>query len=449
MFTPHDTVRYHRTSFLSALALLAFLFAFLPVQSVLAQQDPIIRINAGTEDEATDEGITFIGDTYFTASSVGPVVTNPISGTFNDALYQSERISNINLDPFGYAIPVPSNGTYSVSLHFAEIAFESNGQRVFDVLVEGTTVLNDYDIHAAASGANTAVVENILNVDVNDGVLDIEFVAVTERAKISGIEVFGATSDVSIPFAVNAGGPDYTGTDFNWAEDDGTYFLEGTPFTQEVTVTGTTDEDLFKSERFANTLRFHVPGMEPGIYAIELYFAETFHTASDQRVFDVAIEGTTVLDDYDIFDAAGGGDIAIVETFDDVSVTDGILNITLTRSTGSATINAIAITSVSPVANEDFTPGLELPGTHQLGAAYPNPFNPQTQFNLSVAQTQRVSIGVYNVLGQRVATLFRGTVAAQQNHAFRFDAASLPGGIYLIQVRGEHFLETQQVVLLK
>lgn len=449
MFTPHDTVRYYKPSISFSLTLLALLIACLPIQSVFAQQDPIIRINAGTENEATDEGVTFIGDTYFTPSSVGPVVANEISTPSNEALYQSERISNINLDPFGYAIPVPSNGTYSVSLHFAEIAFESNGQRVFDVLVEGTTVLNDYDIHAAASGANTAVVENILNVDVNDGVLDIEFVAVTERAKISGIEVFGNTSTVSVPLAVNAGGPDYTGTDFSWIEDDGTYFLEGTPFTQEVTVTGTTDEDLYKSERFANDLRFLMSGMEPGNYAIDLHFAETFHTASDQRVFDVAIEGTTVLENYDIFDAAGGADIAVVETFEDVSVTDGILNITLTRSTGSATINAIAIKSVSPVANEDFTPGFELPGTHQLGAAYPNPFNPQTQFNLSVAQTQRVAVGIYNVLGQRVATLFRGTVAAQQNHTFRFDAANLPGGIYLIQVRGEHFLETQQVVLLK
>lgn len=449
MFTPHATVRYHRPSHLSTFTLLVLLIAFFPIQGAFAQQDPIIRINAGTENEATDEGITFIGDTYYTPSSVGPVVANPISGTFNDALYQSERISNINLDPFGYAIPVPSNGTYSVSLHFAEIAFESNGQRVFDVVIEGTTVLNDYDIHASASGANTAVIENILNVDVDDGVLDIEFVAVTERAKISGIEVFGTTSSVAIPFAINAGGPDYAGADFNWGEDDGTYFLEGTPFTQEVTVTGTTDEDLYKSERFANNLRFLVPGMEPGNYAIELYFAETFHAASNQRVFDVAIEGTTLLENYDIFDAAGGEDIAVVEMFENVSVTDGILNITLTRSTGSATINAIAITSISPVANEEFAPGFELPGTHQLGAAYPNPFNPQTQFNLSVSQTQRVSVGVYNVLGQRVATLFRGTVAAQQNHTFRFDAASLPGGIYLIQVRGEHFLETQQVVLLK
>jgi hypothetical protein len=62
---------------------------------------------------------------------------------------------------------------------------------------------------------------------------------------------------------------------------------------------------------------------------------------------------------------------------------------------------------------------------------------------------QQVQIAAYNVLGQRVATIFDGVLSAQQTHAFTFDAANHPGGIYLIQVRGERFVETQHVVLLK
>jgi hypothetical protein len=422
-----------------------------PVKTVFAQQDPIIRINSGTTtSEVTSEGVTFIADTYFTSSNLGPAVTVPISGTFNDAIYQTERIANENLDPFGYTIPVPANGTYSVTLHFAEIAFQSNGQRVFDVLVEGATVLNDYDIHAAAAGSNTAVVENILNVNVSDGVLDIQLLSVTQRAKISAIEVFGTVATKPIPFGLNAGGAQYSSGGSIWVEDDGTYFLEGTPFTKEIAIDGTTDDDLFKSERFEteNKLRFLLPGMAAGRYTIELYFAETFHTASGQRIFDVAVEGNTVLDNYDIFAAAGGANTAVIETFEGVDVTDGILNITLTRVTGSATIHALAITNVSLVAKED-SEALELPGSHQLGSAYPNPFNPQTQFTLDVAQMQQVQIAAYNVLGQRVATIFDGVLSAQQTHAFTFDAANHPGGIYLIQVRGERFVETQHVVLLK
>ncbi|MDX1408512.1 MAG: proprotein convertase P-domain-containing protein, partial [Saprospiraceae bacterium] len=58
---------------------------------------------------------------------------------------------------------------------------------------------------------------------------------------------------------------------------------------------------------------------------------------------------------------------------------------------------------------------VETPGTHVLSNAYPNPFNPQSQFTLAVAQDQLVTAELYNALGQRVATLFNGTVEADQS----------------------------------
>ncbi len=419
------------------------------VPSAYAQQTgPIVRINTGTNDEATGSSTTFIGDTFYSEnSSVGAESPNAISGTANDALYQTERISNGNLDPFGYTIPV-ANGTYDVTLHFAETTFQNAGQRVFDVVIENITELNNYDI-LSKTAINSALEEIILNVSVSDGELDIDFLSVVERAKISGIEIAGSVNQVSIPFALNVGGAEYTSAAYTWMEDDGSYFLnEGTSFTKVANIAGTGDDPLYEAERFNTTLRFVLPGIEKGLYTLELHFAETFHQSDGQRLFDVSIEGIMVFNDYDIFVEAGGFSIAKVETFENVAVLDGILNITLNRSVGSATLNAIAITEASSVANE-LIEDLEVPGTHKLTAAYPNPFNPQTQFSLSVAATQQVSINVYNLLGQRVKTLFKGTMPAQQDQAFSFDAVNLPSGIYLIQARGEHFLETQQVILMK
>lgn len=432
----------------SLVLLFAAVFSWLPANLAFAQSEgPVIRINAGTELEATDGGSTFIGDTYFAeASSVGPISGNSISGTTNDAIYQSERISNGSFDPFGYSIPV-ENGTYAITLHFAETAFGNSGQRVFDVEVEGVTVLDDFDI-VAKVGPNTATQENIVNVPVNDGELNIDFISVIERAKISAIEVSGAVAQVTIPFALNAGGTAYTSTDYDWQEDDGTYFLEeGMAFGNSNEIENTTDDPLYQTERFHPTLRFVLPGIEKGIYTIELHFAETNHQSADQRVFDISIEGNTVKNDYDIFAEAGGFANAIIEEFDDVAILDGILNVTLTRSVGSATIHAIAITGARSVSNE--TAADELPDSHVLTSAYPNPFNPQTQFSLSVGTTQQVNIKVFNLLGQEVQTLYTGLMAAQQDRIFTFDAGTLPSGIYLIQVRGEQFIETQQVVLMK
>lgn len=421
-----------------------------PANLTFAQSTgPVYRINAGTEAEAIGDSGTFTGDVYYSEDSgVGPIVSNSIANATNDAIYQSERISNGSLEPFGYALPV-ANGSYNITLHFAETAFPNMGQRVFNVEIEGVEVLESYDILVQAGAPNTAVQETVLGIQVNDGVLNIDFVSVVERAKINAIEVSGVVDPVTIPFGINAGGNAYSSTGMTFGADTGLYFLdEGTPFSNVASIGNTQDGVLYNSERFNPTLRFALPGLINGLYTIQLHFAETNHQTSGQRVFDVTIEGEEVLSDYDIITEAGGFATAVVEEFPNYPVLDGILNITLTRSVGSATINAIAITGATSVANEDFATD-ELPGTHKLSSAYPNPFNPQTQFSLSVAQTQQVEINVFNLLGQRVKSLYTGTMMAKQEQTFAFDAASLPSGIYLVQVRGEQFLETQQVTLLK
>lgn len=74
-------------------------------------------------------------------------VNDPISNTTTDPLYQSERYKAMI-----WNIPVPNPGDYEVSLHFAEIYLNNAGGRIFDVLAEGTLVLDDYDPFAAAGG---------------------------------------------------------------------------------------------------------------------------------------------------------------------------------------------------------------------------------------------------------------------------------------------------------
>ena len=90
-----------------------------------------------------------------------------------------------------------------------------------------------------------------------------------------------------------------------------------------------------------------------------------------------------------------------------------------------------------------------LPTTHELTAAYPNPFNPQTSLELTVAQQQEVTVAAYDVLGRRVATLFAGTMAAGQSETLVFEAGALPSGLYVLQAEGETFTATQRVTLAK
>ena len=92
---------------------------------------------------------------------------------------------------------------------------------------------------------------------------------------------------------------------------------------------------------------------------------------------------------------------------------------------------------------------LDVPGTHVLTAAYPNPFNPRARFTLTVAQRQRVEVAVYDALGRRVTRLFDGVLEAGAPHPFEVDGHAWPSGVYLIRATGEAFAVAQRVTLVK
>ena len=150
---------------------------------------PVYRINAGGPQVTNAIG-TFSADAYFTPGSTYSTAT-PVTAPINDAIYRTERGSSTNNGTFGYAFPV-TNGAYTVILHFAEIFYTTAGKRIFDVSMEGTKVLDNYDIVAKA-GAFTATRETF-NVTVTDDTLNINWSALAaeggiNRPKVSAIEV--------------------------------------------------------------------------------------------------------------------------------------------------------------------------------------------------------------------------------------------------------------------
>jgi hypothetical protein len=99
--------------------------------------------------------------------------------------------------------------------------------------------------------------------------------------------------------------------------------------------------------------------------------------------------------------------------------------------------------------SEEIEAVVELAGTHRLGSAYPNPFNPSTTFELVVGREQRVKIDIINALGQRVQRLYDGALEANKPTNFVFEASTLPTGLYFYQVIGENFRQTKQMLLVK
>jgi endoglucanase len=144
-----------------------------------------IRIRAGDTATFTDSsGNVWQGDQGF---DDGEIITRPagtkITNTKDEALYLSERYS---MTHFSQKLP---NGKYTVKLHFAETFEEIDGpgQRVFTFKVEDKE-FKDFDIFVKAGGAMRPYVETV-DVEVNDGKLDITFTANVQYPEINGIEI--------------------------------------------------------------------------------------------------------------------------------------------------------------------------------------------------------------------------------------------------------------------
>ncbi|HMB92034.1 MAG TPA: choice-of-anchor B family protein [Rhodothermales bacterium] len=90
----------------------------------------------------------------------------------------------------------------------------------------------------------------------------------------------------------------------------------------------------------------------------------------------------------------------------------------------------------------------EIPEAFTLSAAYPNPFNPETTVTVSLPAAQPVTVGVYDMLGRRVALLFEGLLEAG-THPLRFDASGLSGGTYVIRAESGKTVVSRRAVLVK
>ncbi|MGB2959507.1 MAG: T9SS type A sorting domain-containing protein, partial [Bacteroidota bacterium] len=90
----------------------------------------------------------------------------------------------------------------------------------------------------------------------------------------------------------------------------------------------------------------------------------------------------------------------------------------------------------------------QLPQEYMLLQNYPNPFNPSTTIAFAVPHGGFVTLKVYNLLGEEVATLIAGDHAAGTFKA-TWDASELPSGVYFYRLMAGDYVQTKKAVLMK
>ncbi|MDP7027013.1 MAG: T9SS type A sorting domain-containing protein, partial [Candidatus Marinimicrobia bacterium] len=100
------------------------------------------------------------------------------------------------------------------------------------------------------------------------------------------------------------------------------------------------------------------------------------------------------------------------------------------------------------VANSSDRVNVTAPTAFSLSEAYPNPFNPTTSMTLAVPQAGNVSVQVYNIMGQVVATLASGHMDAS-TYSLTWDASNVTSGLYFVKAETAGSVTTQKLVLMK
>ena len=149
--------------------------------------DPI-RIDCGATGPFKDaQGNVWSADYGFSNPTVAYRENAQIARASSDmqVLYQSARYRYANQE-FNYKFPLP-NGRYAVTLKFADYSFKTAGHYDFDVVLNGVTVLKDFDFDTVY-GAGAAV-DKRFETAVTNKLLTIDFIGKKQGASVNGLEI--------------------------------------------------------------------------------------------------------------------------------------------------------------------------------------------------------------------------------------------------------------------
>ncbi len=339
-------------------------------------------------------------------------------------------------------------------------------------------LLNEYNVLGSDSAATNYI--NLINLLKNRGLIDgigvqghyFEFRS--HLAATSGTYIYDiATIKKNLNRLTAIGLPVYISEfdidepiDSNQVAQYKTYFpiLWSNPGVKGITLWGYIEDDVWSS--YPNTFLLHLDGRErPALQWLRTYIWSpqlpvlvsplnligiqrnpllVWHTSETAASYHVQVSDNSVFPWVTV-------DSTVTDTLLQLKPLDASSRF-YWRVSGVNTYGASDYSVTASFITGDLISAVEelggVPTVFSLSQNYPNPFNPTTTIEFRVSSFEFVSLKVFDALGREVSTLVN-EVRPAGVYTVRWDASSLPSGVYYYRLQAGAFMESKKMVLMK
>ena len=425
---------------------------------------PVIQIDAGSTTAVSPFAADADYDSGTAFSSSATITTSGVTNAAPAAVYQTVRWN----PAFTYTLPGLTSGTsYTVRLHFVELSFTAAGQRTFNVAINGTNVLSNFDIFAQA-GQNKALVKDFTATANGSGQIVVAFSRGTaDNPSIAGLEVItagsggtapatptgvsatGNTGSISLSWSASSGATSYSIYRSTTAGGEGT-----TAFASNVTSTSYTDSAVTNGTTYyykvaavnasgtsAQSSEVHAASSGGTAPATPTGVSATGNTSSISLSWG-ASSGATSYNVYRSTTAGGEGTTAFASNLTSTSYSDGSVTAGTTYYYKVAAVNANGTSAQSSEVHAAAT-GSTGGGTNtpvvQIDAGSTTavaPFSADTGYSAGTAFSSTATINTSGVNHAAPSAVYQ---TVRWNSAFNYTIGGLTSGTsYVVRL---HFVE--------
>jgi CSLREA domain-containing protein len=383
--------------------------------------------------EDVDEGQVDVGYGYDEEITGDP---SPLAGGMGNIIAQSDSIGIVIADTTGTA--VRGNSIYANGIAGLRIdgPYDGNDEGDTD---EGINRGQNFPVIASVAGCDDS--GSTTTVDVSYQVRSNADSANASNYGDEGLKVDFYTTDSG-----EDQGRTYLGTDAYAAAD------AGSVVTTTLSAEGVSCSDAFvatATDANNNTSQFNTSTVLP----VELasFAGQQIDETSVELVWQTATEQNNA--GFRVEQSAQGGDWTQVAFVDGAGTTTEAQTYRLAVEDLEPGTHRFRLTQVdvdgSAQTFDAVTVRLGMQEALRVTAPSPNPVRTGATMRFAVKQSAETTVSVYNVLGQRVATLYQGTPTAEETKAVDVSADGLPSGAYFLRVTSGEHTETRRFTVVR